>query len=321
MLQYVELVKSEHGYKTVPNITIELPELPRNSAGLWVYEGKAVAVLVKTRFETFTTVIADGQGFQCAVPLPPVKSYTKWTSNKLVYSKFKEVAASGNYYPLKWAISLQELGLSDCNRIATLLSSETIPYVWGQVVEDLVGYLGMDKFLKLVHKTTYQDRDGSLRTVDQLLIYETAKIYEDLKSLGYCHLEKKNRNRDWRDLHRNLFDSYQKVRRKVQLPVTPEMSKLDGLAIDHGYKLAVPWSNVTLSQWGVDLDNCLSGYTDKILKGSCEVLGVFQDSNLVAAIEIINRKVTQLYGYRNSEPESLLADAVITALRQSGLVD
>ena len=322
MLQYVEIIKQEYGYKTVPEVYVEFPdELIWNAVGLWAYEGIALAVVEQEHDERSTTVIAEGQGFICAVLLPPVPEGGKWTSNKLVYKQFMEVAASGNYDRLEWAINLQELGLSDCNRIATLLASETIPYVWGQVVENLVGYLGMNKFLRFVHKTTYKDREGKVKTVDQEFIWKTGVLYRNLNFLGYYHPDKPNQNKDWRDLYRHLFDWFQEVRPEVQIPATPELAELDGLNIDHGYKLALPWSNVTLSQWGVDLDNCLGDYTDQLLEGYCEVLGVFKDSRLVASVEIINRRITQLYGYDNSEPDRLLADAVITVLRQSGVVE
>jgi len=321
MLQYIEVVKKEHGFTTVPYVELDIA-LKWNSVGLWIYGGKPVALVEKTMWnEMSTTVLAEAPGFQCGVPLPVYNWKHPWHSNRAVYKGFKKVAESGNYSPLTWAMMVQELGLVDPNKVANLLSYETIPFTWEQGIKSLITYLGLDKFVRLLHKTTYKDRDGNEQEVSAEFVAKTVYLYYELNCLGYYHPDKPNQNRDWRDLYRHLFEWFQTVRPEVQLPATPELSKMDGLIIDHGYKLVLPWSNKTLFQWAEGLDNCLWKYTDKIIHNECYVLGIFQDSHIVAAVEIIGHRITQLYGYKNSKPDRLLADAVTTALKQSGLIN
>ena len=337
MLQYVEFEKQftedERHYYFTPPEGIEMVN-DYQVAALVVNGVQVAAVNREDNYLSqdfwWTEVCQDKGEFAVAVALPP-SIEGGWKRNEKFYEKYLQ-AISGNKDCLYWISMFTHLGVNiDSLAITSLLSKKVVPYPLEEDLSELkrlACFIGVEKMVTLVTKTTYEGVEGEAVRVDETLIRNCCAYYRNLRHLGHTALGKTVRYRDWRKVYRVLSEWYQEVypapaideEEKVEFSISPQQMADDGIVIE-GYTLRIPKTGGELIQWGEWMGNCLIHYTEKVCQGII-VVGVFSNDSIFYALEIENGFLVQFRGLSNLvNPGLALKDRILDVLGEAGLLN
>jgi len=332
MLQYVEFEKQFTEYRDAYYFTPPegVKRLERAQKASWVLDGTQVAIVYHRLDDTsWTEVRQDKEEFAVAVTIPPGIE-GGWNRSKDFYEKYLH-AVSGNGDCVYWAALFADLGVKDSS-LEDLLSKPTIPYPLEESfckLKQLALFIGVEKMLTLVKKTTYEGVEGEAVRVDEALIRNCCAYYENLIRLGHTTLGKTVRYRDWRKVYRVLTEWYQEVcpapaigeeEEKVEFFISPQQMAVDGITVDE-YTIQIPKTGGELIQWGRGLDNCLVNYVKRVYQGTV-VVGIFRGDSICYALEIENGYLIQFKGLSNLiNPGKALVDKVLPVLAKAGLLN
>ena len=337
MLQYVEfkkiLTEDERHYYITPPEGVEMVNDYQVAA--LVFNGVQVAAVnherncYSSKDFWWTEVCQDKGEFAVAVTIPPGIE-GGWNRSKDFYEKYLH-AVSGNRDCVYWAALFADLGVKDSS-LEDLLSNPVIPYPLQEDLSELkrlACFIGIEKMVTLVTKTTYEGVEGEKVKVDEALIGNCCAYYRNLRHLGHTTLGKTVRYRDWRKVYRVLTEWYQEVcpapdineeEEKVQFSISPQQKAVDGITVDE-YTLRIPKTGGELIQWGEWMGNCLIHYTKKVCQGTV-VVGVFSNDSIFYALEIENGFLVQFRGLSNLvNPGLALKAKILDVLGEAGLLN
>jgi len=331
MLQYVEFEKkytwnSQNYYFTPPE---GVKRLERNQKAAWVLDGTQVAAVCHGLDGTSWTEVRKNKGeFAVAVTVMP-SIEGGWKRNNKFYEKYIH-AVFNNRDCVYWIAFFADLGIN-VDRLESLFKGPVVPYPIASPtgIKSLALFIGLEKMLTLVSKTTYEGVEGEKVRVDEALIENCCAYYKNLCHLGHTTLGKTVRYRDWRKVYRVLSEWYQEVcpapdineeEEKVEFSLSPQQMAVDGVNIDE-YTLQIPKTGGELIQWGKWLDNCLVNYVTRVCQGII-IVGIFREGSICYALEIEYGYLVQFKGLSNLvNPGKALVDKVLALLTEVGLLN
>jgi len=331
MLQYVEFEKkytwnSQNYYFTPPE---GVKRLERAQKAAWVLDGTQVATVCHGLDGTsWTEVRKNKEEFAIAVTVMP-SIEGGWKRNVKFYEKYLH-AVSSNRDCVYWIAFFSNLGIN-VDRLESLFNGPVVPYPLASPIEikSLALFIGVEKMLTLVSKTTYKGVEGEEVEVDEALVGNCCLYYKNLVRLGHSTLDKPVRYRDWRKVYRVLTEWYQEVcpapdinqeEEKVQFSISPQQKAVDGITVDE-YTLQIPKTGGELIQWGKWLNNCLVNYVTRVCQGII-IVGIFREGSICYALEIEYGYLVQFKGLSNMTlPSKNLESKVLTLLTEVGLLN
>jgi hypothetical protein len=101
-----------------------------------------------------------------------------------------------------------------------------------------------------------------------------------------------------------------------QIKKLPKLQRIESSKLGN-FKFKVLENTDDLHFWGTKLKHCIKAYYKKCSKGNCVLIGVYLNDIPYANIEVVNEKVTQLFGKQNSniDEHELIKDYIENFLK------
>jgi len=261
--------------------------------------------------KNLNTVLEEAFGF-----------YSKKLKSLAVEHMFKEDNNFINYNFLFFGEALKEV-----------LANDNVFYVIeNKLIDPSVSDINCFKDLNIFLRDYSIEKTGVYSQRKILNFLQGASNKSQLADIGRYYVQiKNNLNFDIRmieiannceEIHDHLKREYDRIQNPVFfLNNDSEVDVLSEYEFDI-FRVMIPQTNHDLTAWGAKLNNCLSTYSNQVLKKQCQIIGIADSktNELMYAICIQNKTVSQFSGNRNSSPRSTDKRIITDFLIQKGLI-
>lgn len=214
-----------------------------------------------------------------------------------------------------------------------VLANDNIFYVIeNKLIDPKVSDINCFKDLNVFLRDYSIEKTGVYSQRKILNFLEGAKDKTHLADIGRYYVQVKNNlNFDIKmieiannaeDLHNHLKREFDRIQNPVFfLNNDPEVDTLSEYEFDI-FRVMIPQTNHDLTAWGAKLNNCLSTYSNQVLKKQCQILGIADSktNELMYAICLANKTISQFSGNRNTSPRPTDRKIITDFLVQKGLI-